>query len=256
MNNENHRIYGDYVITGIRNAFNSKTSYWLSKRDCAKAVYCFTATDQEVENQIRDGWDSYIRLLESSTGGIEWADYADEHVLLLRPLNPINPNAFECVKVTAGDGGGVRFLHDVIYLDDYLEEHRAAPERLDDILSGFGYKGLDGFVDQNAPGHTNFERMEKETLDRSNDPAYIIDLPLLASLICESREGEPMAADQASRLVQRITGLDLKDFIRSFAREDRSEENDPTSPANTVQAATHTACGDTGVSRNDEQGRA
>lgn len=35
-------IHGDYVITGIKNAFNSKTSWWISKRDHTIACYCFS----------------------------------------------------------------------------------------------------------------------------------------------------------------------------------------------------------------------
>lgn len=35
-------IHGDYVITGIKNAFNSKTSWWISKKDHTIACYCFS----------------------------------------------------------------------------------------------------------------------------------------------------------------------------------------------------------------------
>ncbi len=59
-----HRIIGDYVLTQIQNAFNSKTSWWLTKKGCALALYCFTGTDQkEVERQV-ENLDPYIGLLD------------------------------------------------------------------------------------------------------------------------------------------------------------------------------------------------
>ena len=37
-----HYICGDYVLTGINNAFNDKRGFWISKKDCTKSFYCFT----------------------------------------------------------------------------------------------------------------------------------------------------------------------------------------------------------------------
>lgn len=39
-------IYGEYVLSPCQNAFNSKKSYWLSKKDFMLAVYCFTPIDR------------------------------------------------------------------------------------------------------------------------------------------------------------------------------------------------------------------
>lgn len=51
-----HHIFGDYVITGIPNAFNGKTSYWISKRDYVTAYYCFTAqTEAEAAEHLSTG---------------------------------------------------------------------------------------------------------------------------------------------------------------------------------------------------------
>ena len=51
------RIFGDYVFSPARNAFNSKTGY-------AVARYCFTAdTEAEVERQLQSA-DSYIEMFE------------------------------------------------------------------------------------------------------------------------------------------------------------------------------------------------
>lgn len=58
------RIFGDYVFSPVRNAFNSKTSWWISKKGYAVARYCFTAnTDAEVERQLQSA-DSYIEMFE------------------------------------------------------------------------------------------------------------------------------------------------------------------------------------------------
>jgi hypothetical protein len=56
-------IYGDYVLTKVNNAFNDKVCYWISKRGCAKAFYCFTSwnADNLRENMKEtSGWISYF----------------------------------------------------------------------------------------------------------------------------------------------------------------------------------------------------
>ena len=35
-------IVGDYVFTPCKNAFNNKTSYWISKRNFTISLYVFT----------------------------------------------------------------------------------------------------------------------------------------------------------------------------------------------------------------------
>lgn len=40
-------ILGDYVIAPVKNAFNNKYSYWISKKGYMYAVYCFTPLDQQ-----------------------------------------------------------------------------------------------------------------------------------------------------------------------------------------------------------------
>lgn len=42
-----HLIFEDYVLTPIKNAFNEKTSWWLSKQGCALAMYCFSTSGSE-----------------------------------------------------------------------------------------------------------------------------------------------------------------------------------------------------------------
>lgn len=60
-----HRIYGDYVVSPINNAFNSKMSWWITKKGCTLAQYCFsTDSEKEANDLLEYGIDEYIRLLE------------------------------------------------------------------------------------------------------------------------------------------------------------------------------------------------
>lgn len=63
------RLYGDYVFSPCQNAFNGKTSWWLSKKDCTVAIYCFTAgTTAEVDAQLSVGGEqAYIQMFEERT---------------------------------------------------------------------------------------------------------------------------------------------------------------------------------------------
>lgn len=68
-----HKIFGDYVLTAIPNAFNKKTSWWLSKKGYTQAMYCFTTSGSErqqileAEFQI-ENIQSYYDLFESRYG--------------------------------------------------------------------------------------------------------------------------------------------------------------------------------------------
>lgn len=62
-----HRVFGDYVLTPVPNAFNGRTSWWISKKGLTTARYCFTASDEkEIQRQIEDGLTGYIKLMEST----------------------------------------------------------------------------------------------------------------------------------------------------------------------------------------------
>jgi hypothetical protein len=59
-------IYGDYVLTKVNNAFNDKSSYWISKKGCTRAYYCFTSlnADNLRENMKEtSGWISYFKQM-------------------------------------------------------------------------------------------------------------------------------------------------------------------------------------------------
>ena len=40
-------VIGDYVFTPIKNQFNDKTAYWLSKKGYTIAVYCFAVSNRD-----------------------------------------------------------------------------------------------------------------------------------------------------------------------------------------------------------------
>lgn len=60
-------IKGDYVITPVKNAFNAKTSYWISKKGFTTALYCFTpfnALDLK-EHTEDDSINTYISFFKA-----------------------------------------------------------------------------------------------------------------------------------------------------------------------------------------------
>lgn len=47
-------IMGDYVLTPIKNAFNKKHSYWVSKKGYTLSLYMFTIEDCLNEKDLED----------------------------------------------------------------------------------------------------------------------------------------------------------------------------------------------------------
>lgn len=60
------RICGEYVLSPCRNAFNGKMSWWISKKDCTIAMYCFTAmSEKDVDEQLSgENCRAYIKMFE------------------------------------------------------------------------------------------------------------------------------------------------------------------------------------------------
>lgn len=147
-----------------------------------------------------------------------WEDYADEHILYIRTYdNEVSPSVFEGVMVQPGDFGTVRFLHSVVFMDDYLSSYELDKSYLDGILNNFGYAGLDDFVIQNAPEPISPVYKENGDIDRVKTRNYIIDLRLLASLIFEDRGGDFISPELAAQLVKSLTGYDVGEFIQRLA---------------------------------------
>ena len=58
------RVFGSYVLTPVKNEFNSNVSWWLSKRGFAVARYCFTTSNAaEIDRQV-NCIDQYIKMFE------------------------------------------------------------------------------------------------------------------------------------------------------------------------------------------------
>lgn len=148
------------------------------------------------------------------TRNTPWEDYSDEHVLYLRPYDSeVDPKAFEGVLVNVGENGAVRFIHSVVFIDDYLMGYKYGQyNRIDSILSEFGYKDLDDFVLQNSV-------CKEDGDDREKSPGYIIDLHLLASLIFEHQFGDVITPEAAAEAVKRLVGEDLDCFIHELGEK-------------------------------------
>lgn len=135
-----------------------------------------------------------------------WEDFADEHCLLMRANNEVCPDSFEMVKVTWNeDRETVSLLHEVIFIDDYL--HASGRKTVDEILKGFGYADLDDLVEQTSDSYDDWVRNPDGSVNVAQSPSYVVDLRLLASLICESHDGGiVMTEEEALSEIKRITG--------------------------------------------------
>lgn len=63
----NNYVCGDYVLTRCNNAFNDKSSYWISKKGYTVSFYCFTYYN---EKDFRDN------LSNPET----WINYFEERI--------------------------------------------------------------------------------------------------------------------------------------------------------------------------------
>jgi hypothetical protein len=68
-------VIGDYVFTPIKNQFNDKTAYWLSKKYYTCALYCFTVSCTNDLKMLEDNriLDSYIKYFDSKVNTKESA---------------------------------------------------------------------------------------------------------------------------------------------------------------------------------------
>lgn len=70
MKNIRQVIRGEYVATPIKNAFNEKTSYWFSKKDCTISIYMFTVegngdSEKDFEERLSEkGFNEFIPMFE------------------------------------------------------------------------------------------------------------------------------------------------------------------------------------------------
>lgn len=62
MNENKTFFFGEYVLSGLPNAFNQKTSYWLTKKGMTVAMYCFTVMN-DLDYQL-ERISAYIKLFQ------------------------------------------------------------------------------------------------------------------------------------------------------------------------------------------------
>lgn len=72
-------VIGEYVATPIKNAFNEKTAYWLSKANCMVSIYMFTCENGYSEKEMFSDMNlaTYIAMLE------EKCKRAHDHVIYM-----------------------------------------------------------------------------------------------------------------------------------------------------------------------------
>lgn len=59
-----HFVNGDYVITGIRNAFDHKFSFWISKKGYTISLYCFSTTSEKDAMAHLKEFHTYARMFD------------------------------------------------------------------------------------------------------------------------------------------------------------------------------------------------
>lgn len=89
-------VIGEYVATPIKNAFNSKTAYWLSKANCMVSIYMFTCENGYNEKEMFSDMNLaiYIAMLE------EKCKRAHDHVVYMEEYR----TAKEYLKNITTDG--------------------------------------------------------------------------------------------------------------------------------------------------------
>lgn len=133
MKNIRQVIRGDYVATPVKNAFNNKTSYWLSKRGCTVSIYMFTVegngdSDKDFEKRLsQEGFDSYIPMLE------ERCKRPFNMQIFKEEVNKTKNRANEKCFVSNGEpyslckGNGEDKCHDCCVYENYEEYHSPYP---------------------------------------------------------------------------------------------------------------------------------
>ncbi len=120
-----------------------------------------------------------------------WKIVSDERLILQRAIVP--DKAYEMLKVSKEDSGNFKFLHEVIFCENYRVHE------LERVLSAFGYQSLKEFVADC-----------KEGTERQEDASETIDWETLSMLICDTHEdGILMERKEAIEEAKRVTGIDI-----------------------------------------------
>lgn len=120
-----------------------------------------------------------------------WKIVSDERLILQRAIVP--NKAYEMLKVSKEDSGDFKFLHEVIFCENYRVHE------LERVLSAFGYQSLKEFVEDCT------EKAENQKSEFEE-----IDWETLSMFICDTHgDGILMGKDDVIQETKKITGIDI-----------------------------------------------
>lgn len=120
-----------------------------------------------------------------------WKFVSDERLILQRAIVP--NKAYEMLKVSKEDSGDFKFLHEVIFCENYRVHE------LERVLSAFGFQSLKEFVTDCKGGAEKPEGASEK-----------IDWETLSMFICDTHEdGILMGKDEVIQETKKVTGIDI-----------------------------------------------
>ena len=121
----------------------------------------------------------------------KWEIVSDERLILQRAIVP--DRAYEMVKVRKEDQETYKFLHELIFCENYTTRE------LERVLSAFGYQSLNEFSSEYEGGAR-----------KDGDASKSINWGVLSMFICDTHEdGILMQKEEAERKIEQITGIDI-----------------------------------------------
>lgn len=121
----------------------------------------------------------------------KWEIVSDERLILQRAIAP--DRAYEMLKVTKEAQETYKFLHELIFCENYTTRE------LERVLSAFGYQSLNEFSSE----------YEREP-GKDDNTSRLINWGVLSMFICDTHEdGILMQKEEAERKIEQITGIDI-----------------------------------------------
>lgn len=121
----------------------------------------------------------------------KWEIVSEERLILQRAIAP--DRAYEMLKVTKEDQETCKFLHELIFCEDYTTCE------LERVLLAFGYQSL-----------KEFEMDYKMSGEKQKSESKSMDWGALSMFICDTHEdGILMEKNEAIKETKRVTGFDI-----------------------------------------------
>lgn len=115
-----------HIFTGVPSG--NKTAYWISRKGNTDAYYCFTAdSEQELNYQLENGIDEYVRLYETNHAKLTGASREFEITTPLGNLRVYSkhkndmPNDFPGVYIDHMPTGDMLACVEYVHTDDYIQ---------------------------------------------------------------------------------------------------------------------------------------